>query len=189
MEKLKRCILSLVPIEKNSMDEILSAFEAIEITKGQFFLKSGEICNQMAFIESGYMRIYDGVNEKELTLWIGSKGKFITSISSFIFETNNVWNIQAITNCKLYVINREDHLRLNKNESRWLELCNTLLIHSFAFLEKSMFSKLNTTAKQRFYILLNEEPNFFKNVPPCHIASMLGISTKYLSKLLRDNIK
>lgn len=165
------------------MDTILSVFEPIEITKGQFFLKSGKTCRQMAFIESGYMRMYDIVDGKEITFWIGSDGKFITSLSSFIFETNNIWNIQAITDCKLYVINRENHFKLSKTEPKWLEFDNILLAHSFALLEKSMFSQLHTTAKQRFHSLLTEEPKLFKNVPLQHIASMLGITPESLSRL------
>jgi CRP-like cAMP-binding protein len=167
------------------MDKILSVFEPVEIIKGQFFLKSGKTCRQMAFIESGYMRIYDIVNGKEITLWIGSEGRFITSLSSFIFETNNIWNIQAVTNCKLYVINRENHFKLSKTEPKWLEFDNILLAHSFALLEGKMFSQLHTTAKQRFQSLLSEEPKLFQNVPLQYIASMLGITPESLSRLRR----
>ena len=96
MEKLKNCILSQVVIEKKSMDNILSVFNPLEITKGEFFIKSGKICRQMAFIESGYMRMYDIVDGKEITLWIGGNNNFITSLSSFVFETSNNWNLQEL---------------------------------------------------------------------------------------------
>lgn len=189
MDTLRECILNQVSIEKESMDTILSAFEPIELRKKEFFLKSGKICRQMAFIESGYIRMYNIVNGKEITLWIGSKGKFITSVSSFIFETNNIWNIQAITDCKLHVIHREDHFKLNKNEPKWLEFDNLLLAQSFALLEKSMFSQLHTTAKERFHYLLAEEPTLFQNVPLQYIASMLGIAPESLSRLRKNETK
>ncbi|MHA7059620.1 Crp/Fnr family transcriptional regulator [Aquimarina sp. M1] len=169
------------------MDNILSVFEPLELTKGEFFLKSGKICRKMAFIESGYMRMYDIVDGKEITLWIGSDGKFITSLSSFIFETDNNWNIQAITDCKLYIINRKNHFELNRTEPKWLEFDNLILANSFALLEKNMFSQLHTTAKQRFLSLLDEEPELFKNVPLQFIASMLGITPESLSRLRKMN--
>ncbi len=143
----------------------------------------------MAFVESGYMRIYDIVNGKEITLWIGSEGKFITSLSSFIFETSNILNIQAVTNCKLYVINRENHFKLSKIEPKWLEFDNVLLAHSFALLERKMFSQLHTTAKLRFHDLLCEEPKLFQNVPLQYIASMLGITLESLSRLRKNDIQ
>ncbi len=171
------------------MDDILSVFEPVKISQGEFFLKSGRNCRQMAFIESGYMRMYDIVEGKEITFWIGSNGKFITSLSSFIFETNNIWNIQAITDCKLYIINRENHFKLSKNQPKWLEFDNKLLAHSFALLEKNMFSQLHTTAKQRFQHLLSEEPDLFKHVPLQYIASMIGIAPESLSRLRKNAIK
>lgn len=165
------------------MDTILSVFEPREISKGEFFLKSGKTCRQMAFIRSGYLRMYDIVDGKEITFWIGSEGKFITSLSSFVFETTSIWNIQAVTNCELYVISRENHFKLCKTEPKWLEFDNLLLAHSFALLERSMFSQLHTTAKQRFQNLLSEEPSLFKYVPLHYIASMLGITPESLSRL------
>ena len=126
MQKLKNCILSKVSIEETAMNTILSVFEPLEITKSEFFLESGKICQQMAFIDSGYMRMYDIVDGKEITLWIGSASSFITSLSSFVFQTSNNWNIQAVTDCKLYVINRENHFKLNKTEPKWLEFDNLL---------------------------------------------------------------
>lgn len=187
MEKLKNCILSQVAIEKKSIEAILSAFEPVELKKGEFFLKSGKICRKMAFIDTGYLRMYDIVDGKEITLWIGSDSRFITSLSSFIFQTSNHWNIQAITDCKLYVINRENHFKLNKAEPKWLEFDNLLLANSFALLEKSMFSQLHTTAKQRYDNLLKEEPQLFKYVPLQYIASMLGITPESLSRLRKIN--
>ena len=186
MEKLKNCILSQVTVDKKAMDNILAVFEPLEIAKGEFFLKSGKICRQMAFIESGYIRMYDVVAGKEITLWIGSEGKFITSVSSFIFETHNNWNIQAITDCKVYIINRENHFKLSSTETKWLEFDNILLANSFALLEKSMFSQLHTTAKQRYDLLLSEEPELFKNVPLQYIASMLGITPESLSRIRKQ---
>jgi len=187
MEKLKNCILSQVSINEKSMDNILSVFEVFEIRKGDFLVESGKICQKLAFIESGYMRMYDLVDGKEITLWIVGDGRFITSLSSFIFQTKNNWNIQAVTDCKLYIINRKNHFDLNKIEPKWLEFDNILLANSFALLEKIMFSHLHTTAKQRYEMLFKEEPELFKNVPLQYIASMLGITPESLSRLRKMN--
>ena len=187
MEKLKNCILDQVSIKEESLNNIFSVFEPIELKKGDFLVKSGKICRKMAFIESGYMRMYDIVDGKEVTLWIGGDGRFITALSSFIFETKNYWNIQAITDCELYIINRKNHFRLNKTEPKWLEFDNLLLANSFALLEKNMFSQLHTTAKQRYESLLKAEPELFQNVPLQYIASMLGITAESLSRLRKMN--
>ena len=172
---------------KKLLNTILSAFKPLKISKGEFFLKPGKICHQMAFIESGFLRMYDIVDGKEITLWIGSQGKFITSLSSFIFETTNNWNIQAITDCKVYTINRTEHFKLNRTEPKWLEFDNIILANSYTLLEKSMFSQLHTTAKERYDKLLQEEPELFQHIPLRYIASMLGITPESLSRLRKMN--
>ncbi|TNE55765.1 MAG: Crp/Fnr family transcriptional regulator [Bacteroidetes bacterium] len=187
MEQLKNCISNQVMIDDGSMEQILSMFETIEINKGDFFLKSGTTCREMAFIEAGFLRMYDVVDGKEITFWMGSSGRFITSLSSFVFQTSNFWNIQAITDCKLHVINREKHFKLCETEPKWLEFDNKLLAHSFALLEKSMFAQLHTTASERFQNLMKEEPELFQHVPLQYIASMLGITPESLSRLRKNH--
>ncbi|WP_176829759.1 hypothetical protein [Tenacibaculum sp. MAR_2009_124] len=56
MKKLENCILNQVSIKRDTIDNILSVFEPIEITKGNFFVEAGKVCRKMGFIESGYMR-------------------------------------------------------------------------------------------------------------------------------------
>ena len=189
MEQLRNCITNQINIDKESLESIVSSFEVKTIKKGEYFLKSGRICRQMAFIKSGYLRMYDIADGKEITFWIGSNGKFITSLSSFIFETDNFWNIQAITDCEVLVISRQKHFELCKQQPKWLEFDNLLLAHSFALLEKSMFSQLHTTAQQRFENLLKEEPTLFNNVPLQYIASMLGITPESLSRLRKNLVQ
>ena len=106
MELLKDCISKRVSIDTASLEKILSMFESEELKKGDYFLHSGTVCRKMAFIETGYLRMYDTADGKEITLWIGSSGKFITSISSFVFQTGSIWNIQALTDCVLHVITK-----------------------------------------------------------------------------------
>ncbi|MEM9834644.1 MAG: Crp/Fnr family transcriptional regulator [Bacteroidota bacterium] len=186
MEALKKCILKQVSINLISLENILSAFECAEIKKGDYFLRSGDLCRKMAFIQTGYLRMYDTVQGKEITFWIGSSGRFITSLSSFVFQTRNFWNIEAVTDCKLYVIGRENHFHLCKTEPKWLEFDNALLAHSFALLERSMFAQLHTTARQRFDTLMAEEPELFHYVPLQYIASMIGITPESLSRLRKN---
>ncbi len=186
MELLEHCIKNHISITNQTLDKITNEFEPILLKKGTYFLKSGVICKKMAFITSGYIRMFSIANGKEITFWIGSTGKFITSVASFVFQTSNFWNIQAITDCKLQTISRENHFMLCKQETKWLEFDNLLLAHSFALLEKNMFSHLHTTAQERYNLLIKEEPNLFKEVPLQYIASMIGVTPESLSRLRKN---
>ncbi len=183
MDALKSCITSQVDANNFQLANIVDVFADKAIKKGEFLLRKGSLCREMAFIKSGYLRMYNIVDGKDVTLWIGGAGKFITSLSSFVFGTENIWNIQAATDCELSIITRTDHFALCQKEPKWLEFDNLLLAHSFALLENSMFAHLHTTALQRVEALMEEEPALFNHVPLQHIASMLGITPESLSRL------
>ena len=188
MQHLSDCISSQVKMPNSSLERILSAFQVRKLEKGEYLLKAGNICREMAFIDSGYLRMFSIVDGKEVTFWVGSSGKFITSLSSFVFETSNFWNIQAITESTVYSIGKTAHKSLCESEPKWLEFDNLLLAHSFAILERSMFSQLHTTAKERFDALMKEEPHLFHHVPLQYIASMIGIAPESLSRLRKNSL-
>ena len=187
MKNLQNCIAEHIQIHPDDMAQIISSFHSRKLKKGELLLKSGLICREMAFIVSGYLRTYDLVNGKEITIWIGSAGSFITSLTSFIYEKINYWNIQAVTDCELMIITRKDHFELLKKNIKWLEFDNFLLTQAFTILEKNMFAQLHTTAKERYEALFEENPEIFNHVPLQYIASMLGITPETMSRL-RKNI-
>ena len=189
MNALKECISKTVAIDEERLKNISEVFEERELSKGTFFLESGKQCLEMAFIASGYLRMYNLIDGKEITLWIGGESRFITSVSSFELGTTNFWNIQAITDCTLYVISRNKHRDLCKTEPKWLEFDNVLLVHAFSMLEQKMFDQLHTTAIQRLEKLYKEDPKLFNEVPHHYIASMLGITPESLSRLRKTIVK
>lgn len=186
MATLEDCITSHISIDAISLSAISSAFTETDLQKGDVFLASGNICRQMAFIQSGYLRMFNIVDGKEITFWVGSESSFITSLSSFIFQTPNHWTIEALSTCSLMVINRTDHFELSKQQPKWLEFDNILLARSFALLEESMFSHLYMNATQRFDALMASQPAIFNHVPLQYIASMLGIAPETLSRLRKN---
>jgi CRP/FNR family transcriptional regulator, anaerobic regulatory protein len=187
MKTINQCISEHIQIEESILNEIVSHFTRKKILKGEFLLKQGTICRELFFIESGYFRMYDIVDGKEITLWIAGAGNFITSLSSFVFESVNHWNIQAIEDSSIMAINRRDHFHLSEIQRKWLEFDNLLLARSFALLEQNMFAQLHTTAQQRFETLMIDNPAIFNHVPLQYIASMLGITPETLSRLRKNS--
>ena len=186
MNALKQCIRSHIAIDDRSLNEITHQFKPTAFAKGEYFLKAGSLAREMAFIQSGYLRMYDIANGKEITLWIAGENRFITSLSSFVFQSENHWNIQCITDSSLLVLSRDAHFELCKQQPKWLEFDNLLLANSFRLLEQSMFDQLHTTARQRLDTLMKEQPELFNHVPLQYIASMIGITPESLSRLLKE---
>ncbi|MDX1617650.1 MAG: Crp/Fnr family transcriptional regulator [Balneolaceae bacterium] len=186
MKSLQECITDNIAIPTSELETIADTFRSRSLSKGEYLLRAGSPCREMAYIESGYLRMYDVVEGEEITIWVGSEGSFITSLSSFMLRQPNYWNIQAVTDARLQVIGRDDHIDLLEQVPKWLEFDNLILTRAFAMLEQRLLSQLHTTARERYENLLDENPEIFNHVPLQHIASMLGIKPETLSRLRKN---
>jgi len=180
---IEACIKQYIDIDDQSLERIISKFSYRYNGKGEYLLKVGNRSNALFFIKSGYLRLFNIADGKEITLWVGTSGQFVTSVSSFVFQSENIWNIQSVTASEVLVIQRNDHFELCDKEPRWLAFDNILLARSFEILESRMFAHLYTTAQQRFENLFITNPEIFNHVPLQYIASMLGITPETLSRL------
>lgn len=126
-------------------------------------------------------------NGKESTAWIGSAGKFIISISSFIDHRPGIWTIEAITDCKFHVIKRDSHFKSCDRFSAWLAFENLLLSKAISALEHRTYELLNLKAEDRYHALFSKKPSLFLDIPAKYIASLLGLSEEILSRIRKNH--
>jgi CRP/FNR family transcriptional regulator, anaerobic regulatory protein len=121
---LQTCIADQVIIQKDVLDKITGHFHRIDLNAGDYFTRPGKLCSKMAFISSGVLRLYNVAEAREVTLWIGTEKRFIADLRSFVQQTPKRWYIEAVTDCELAVISREDHSKLLEIHLKWLEFDN-----------------------------------------------------------------
>ena len=156
MKLLKDCIQSQITLSHPELEDIANHFYPLELKEGDYFLKVGQYCQQLAFVQQGVLRLYHTIDGNEITHWIANAPSFITAVTSFVFEQASYWNIQALSDCQLMVINRKDHVKMLEKYPRWLEFDNLALARAYALQEERMFSHLHMTAEERYLKLLNE---------------------------------
>jgi CRP-like cAMP-binding protein len=109
-------IQQVVPITEVQATEFFQSFNRFDLEKDDFFVRDGQLCNRIGFLETGMIRHYY-INEKEeITRWMSLEGEFITQLGSFIRSTPSNQYLQAITPCKLWVIDRETWWKLYQKQ-------------------------------------------------------------------------
>lgn len=189
MQELATYIQNFFPVADDELATIASRFELLQLGKGDYFLKQGRYCNRMAFITSGLIRVYREIEGKEVTQWISSPGYFITDLASFVFQSPGRWNIQTLTDCTLYSIDRGAYQNLATEIPKWQELDKLFVAKCFVMLEERMFSHLHMTAEERYHRLMAESPELFNQVPLQYLASMIGMTPETLSRLRSKQLK
>jgi CRP-like cAMP-binding protein len=183
MNPVEKYLVEYFPVSKELLAEVVPKFKREELLKGAYYIKMGRPAQKLGFIESGLVRIYAASEEKEVTQWISTPGYFITELSSFIFQKPSRLHLQAIEDCVIYSITKEDHRELCKSSAEWNEVDKKFIAKCFVTLEDRIFSHLYMTAEERFKQLMDFQPELFNKVPLQYLASMLGMTPETLSRM------
>lgn len=184
MKEIEQYIQTYFGIGGKDLSPIGALFEEKEIKKNDFLLRTGQYAKSLSFVTEGFLRIYasNGNGEKEITQWITTKGMFVTDLSSLIFDTPSRWNIQALSDCRLYSIPKEKYQNINQIVDNWCELEKLFIAKCFITLENRVFNQLSMTAEEKYKNLFEMNPEIFNQVPLQYIASMLGMTPETLSR-------
>ncbi len=183
MTELEQYINSYFGLNQQDLEKISSFFQLRTLKKGDYFLQAGQVCHQLSFHQSGYLRVYAHRDEKEVTQWISSKGYFITDLAGIIFNQPARWNIQALTNCELYTIQQSDYNNIGQLIPQWHHLEKLFIARCFTLLEDRIFTLLSLSAEERYQQLFQQSPELFNQVPLQYLASMMGMMPETLSRL------
>lgn len=174
-------------IQPKELEAVCKLFKPTFLEKDAYFLKTGSSSNQLSFIQSGILRIYQNNGNKEITQWISTKGYFVTDLSSFVFNTPARWTIQALEKTTLYTINKEQYRNIGEIIPKWHELEKLFIAKCFAMLEDRIFSHLSMSAKERYKLFFDNNKALFNQVPLQYIASMLGMTPETFSRIRKNN--
>lgn len=188
MTSLQTYISSYFGVTNDEVQKVEKLFKPTKLEKGEYFTKIGNYCDKLSFIESGYVRIFADSADKEVTQWISSQGYFLTDISSFIFQQPAKRNMQALTDCKLYTIHKQDYKQLIALVPNWPEMEKKFIAGCFVYLEDRIFSHLSLSAEERYDKLFSQNKELFNQVPLQYIASMLGMSPETFSRIRAKRI-
>ena len=188
MTELEKYIQGYFGVTNEDLAAISSFFEPLSIKKGDFFLKPGWPCERLGFLHAGIMREFLPVGEKEVTKWILTAGSFATDLPGFMFNVAARFNLQALTDCELYVINAGSYRKIPHSVPRWQELEKLFITKCFAVLEERVITHLAMDAEERYLRLFSSNSQLFNVVPLQYLASMLGMTPETLSRLRKKSL-
>lgn len=183
MTELEKYIQSFFGVTAADAEKISTRFTLIRLKKGDYYLHAGRYSDRLGFVQSGILREFFDTDSKEVTKWISTKGYFAVDLSSFLFDKTARWNIQALADTEMYVIDKKGYAELGKVVSRWAELEKLFIAKCFTVLEDRMVMHLSMTAEERYQQLFGLNRELFNLVPLQYLASMLGMTPETLSRL------
>lgn len=155
--------------------------------KGDYFIKEGETCKQVAFVLSGSLRsYYISDKDQEITYCITFPNNLMTAYSSFLTAEPTQENIQAITSTELLIIQKDKLEKLVQGSPNWISFLKTIAEQQYIELEKRIFQLQKSDATKRYADLMKNQPEYIQKIPLQYLASYLGITQRHLSRIRKE---
>ena len=187
MKHLEEHIKSLAKLNENEITKIVSFFNPLTIDSNQHFLKIGQLCNKVAFIKSGLVRLYHlNENGEETTFYFSKPNTFVTSHEHYHNQNPSNEAIQAVIKTELLVIDKTDLEYLYENIPI-LQIISRKSIEQVANeLKKKGTLFQEYSADKRYNYLMENDTFIIQNTPLKYLASYIGISPQHLSRIRRQ---
>ena len=189
LEKYKGILSNIgkyVTLTNEETEKLIAIIKTTKIKKRQFIDQPNSICQYRNYVVKGAFRSYFIDKEgKEHTVQIALEDWFVSDFYSYITQTPATLFVEALEDSIILQMNYDDIEGLCKEIHALSEYFRISTERAFAFSRKRALSNLSLTAEERYLELLNRYPNMINRVPQKVIASYLGFTPEFLSKIRR----
>ncbi len=183
-EQLKNHILKFVSPSESELKAFLNATTFKTIKNKEYLVKEGQYCNYQYFILNGCFRSFF-VNKKgvEKVVNFGIEDWWLTDLDSFINQKPSELNIQAAEDSQVLKISKE---KLDAILEKTLVLNQYFrIIHEKVRIadQKRIQFMYSLSGEELYHVFCQHNPDFVQRVPQYMLASYLGFTPEFLSKI------
>lgn len=183
--KLKQAFnnISIIPEEDWLLCE--PYYQIQQFAKNEYFLKTGEIDQQIGFINKGSFRWYY-LNSKgeEVNFYFFFENDFVVDFESFLTQIPSNKYIQAMEDAEIVLLPKHDKiLEAYEKSHNWAQFGRKIAETVYLVASNRVQDFLFRNAEERYIQLLEQRPDIFQRVSLSNIASYLGIQGPSLSRL------
>lgn len=186
-ELLINFIQKNIPASRKILDEIAEQFEEIIFARNDYFLQEGKVSNEYLILLEGFMRTFTFDNDgNEITTNFHGKERVVYDVSSLYHRAISTENIQAVTDCKGFIITFEKLNILFHSIPEFREFGRAMLVKEFSIFKERTLGMINKSAEERYANLITTNKEIFQYAQLKHIASYLGMTDTSLSRIRKE---
>ena len=187
MEKMLEFFASLNMLSPEELNPERFNTEVLKLKKGDFFIREGQTCNRVVFVNKGILRsFYRNHEGEEITYCITFQDQFMTAYTSLITGNPSHENIQAITDMELLVISKAEIDAKMQESPNWIRVMKFFAEQMYIELERRIFSYQKEKAAERYEQLIENYPDYVQQIPLQYLASYLNITPRHLSRIRKE---
>lgn len=183
-ENILNNIKRYVFLNEEDEQQFSSIIRTSNIKRRQFIVQPNFVCTHQTYVLKGAFRSYF-VNDQGVdhTIQFAIEDWFISDFNSYITQTPASLFVEALENAVIQQISYEDVEKICAENPKFERFFRLVAQKSFAFAQRRVLSNLGKSAEERYLEFQNLYPSIVQRVPQYTLASYLGMSAEFLSKI------
>lgn len=179
----------LVAVNEEQTAEFIHHFKPFKAKRRQLIIQPGFVARHRFFVVKGALRAYViGDQGQEHTIQLAIENWWISDYNSYIHQQPATMFVMAMEDCELLQISYEDEWKLKQSSHQFETFFRIIAERSTAFMQRRIISNLTRSAEERYDHFVEKYPLLNERMPQYVIASYLGMSTEFLSKIRNNKV-
>lgn len=171
-------------LTQNEINLVLENTTPRKYLKGQYIVQQGDVCRFESFVITGCLKTFyvDNVGQEHVVLF-AIENWWTADLGSFLTQKPADYNVQCIENTEVIQFSFEKMEMLYQKIPKLERFFRIIIQKAFVASEKRIVRSFSLPAKERYLEFKNTYPQIEQRVPQYLIASYLGITKEFLSKI------
>lgn len=179
-----------IKLEKAEENLFVSLLKEKKLKKKQFLVHENEVSTSTAFVIKGCLRSYSiDRNGFEHIVQFAPPGWWIADIYSLITGQPGKLNIDALEDSEMLLLKRSDQETLFNKYPKFERFFRIITENSVAANHNRLMDYMGLSAQERYEGFCMRYPGLMKTLPQKQIASYIGVTPEFLSKLKSSLIR
>lgn len=173
-----------ITLDESEAVRIANRISHRKYLKGQFIVQHGDICKFESYVLKGCCKSFyvDPGGHEHIVMfaiedwWTGDLGSFIT-------QTPADYNVVCLEDTEVIQLSYDNLEKLYQEVPKLERFFRIIIQKAFVASEKRIIRNLSMSAKDRYLQFQKQYPLFEQRIPQYMIASYLGITKEFLSKI------
>ncbi|RYZ53945.1 MAG: Crp/Fnr family transcriptional regulator [Sphingobacteriales bacterium] len=189
-QKIIQALRQRVNVSDEEAKVFAGAFGERKLRKKQLIVQPGFVTKYRYYVVDGAIRSFLVDEEgQETTIALAIRDWWITDYNSFIYQKPATLFVEALTHATVLQLSYDEEQKLKATGRNYETFFRIVAERGLAAQQRRIITGLTQSAEQRYEHFVAHYPEFLQEIPQYIIASYLGMSTEFLSKIRNNRLK
>ncbi|MBK8389352.1 MAG: Crp/Fnr family transcriptional regulator [Saprospiraceae bacterium] len=187
--KILEYIAKFVKLDEEEALLFCNSFKEVKVKKRQFIVQPNFTAKHRNYVLKGAFRAYViGDEGQDHTINIAIDDWWITDYNSYIYQQPATLFVVALEDSTVLQIDYDKEQSLKKQNHKFETFFRIIAERGLAFQQRRLLSNLTQSAEERYEHFVSNYPQIVHRVPQYALASYLGMTTEFLSRIRNKRI-